>query len=117
MAFHEGRDRATNPNVKFIEDGIALDERNLVPEDHPDNRRCATLGTSTDCKEPVSATEATEIDLLIKDGENVNAGFDEVENPADETFSLHCDDQHDPSGDGADLPRPRPDAGRVGRAG
>ncbi|MEC7722981.1 MAG: hypothetical protein VYB36_03645, partial [Candidatus Thermoplasmatota archaeon] len=93
MAFHEGsgvRDRATNPNVvKFIEDGIALDERNLVPEDHPDNRRCATFGTSTDCKEvPVSATEATEIDLLIKDGENVNAGFEEVENPADEAFSL-----------------------------
>ena len=115
MAFHEGgvRDRATNPNVvKFIEDGIALDERNLVPEDHPDNRRCATFGTSTDCKEvPVSATEATEIDLLIKDGENINAGFDEVENPADEAFSLHCD-HHDPSRDGADLPpRPRPDAG------
>ena len=93
MAFHEGsgvRDRATNPNVvKFIEDGIALDERNLVPEDHPDNRRCATFGTSTDCKEvPVSATEATEIDLLIKDGETINAGFDEVENPADEAFSL-----------------------------
>ena len=63
IAFHEGNvDRSTNPNVvKFIEDGIALDERNLVPEDHPDNRRCATFGTSTDCKEvPVSATEATE---------------------------------------------------------
>lgn len=93
MAFHEGngvRDRSTNPNVvKFIEDGIALDERNLVPEDHPDNRRCATLGTTTGCKEvPVSATEATEIDLLIKDGEDINAGFDALENPADEAFSL-----------------------------
>ncbi len=93
MAFHEGngvRDRSTNPNVvKFIEDGIALDERNLVPEDHPDNRRCATFGTSTDCKEvPVTATQATEIDLLIDEGQTNNAGFDELENPADEAFSL-----------------------------
>ena len=93
MAFHEGngvRDRSTNPNVvKFIEDGIALDERNLVPEDHPDNRRCATFGTSTDCKEvPVTATEATEIDLLIDEGQTNNAGFDKLENPADEAFSL-----------------------------
>ena len=93
MAFHEGngvRDRTTNPNVvKFIEDGIALDERNLVPEDHPDYRQCQTIGTSTSCKEvPVSATQATEIDLLIADGETNNAGFDELENPADEAFSL-----------------------------
>jgi len=93
MAFHEGngvRDRSINPNVvKFIEDGIALDERNLVPEDHPDNRRCATLGTSTDCKEvPVTATQATEINLLIDEGQTNNAGFDELENPADEAFSL-----------------------------
>ena len=93
MAFHEGngvRDRTTNPNVvKFIEDGIALDERNLVPEDHPDYRQCQTIGTSTSCREvPVSATQATEIDLLIADGETNNAGFDELENPADEAFSL-----------------------------
>lgn len=93
IAFHEGngvRDRATNPNViKFIEDGIALDEQNLVPEDHPENRRCATFGTTTDCKEvPVSATDATEIDLLIKEGENINAGFKALDNPADEAFSI-----------------------------
>ena len=93
MAFHVGnavRDRADAPNVvKFIENGIALDERNLVPEDHPQNRKCATFGTTTDCREvPVSATEATEIDLLIDEGESNNAGFDAIENPADEAFSL-----------------------------
>lgn len=93
MAFHDGngvRDRSDAPNVvKFIEDGLALDERNLVPEDHPQYRQCATFGTTTNCREvPVSATQATEIDLLVEDGQSKNVGFDAIENPADEAFSL-----------------------------
>ena len=93
MAFHDGngvRDRTESPNtVKFIEDGIALDERNLVPEDHPDYRPCATFGTTTNCREvPVSATQATEIDLLIAEGETINAGFDSIEDPAENPFTL-----------------------------
>ena len=37
-------------DFEFVEDGIGLDEVNLVPEGHPDARTCTNAGAAADCE-------------------------------------------------------------------
>ena len=92
MAITEGfrsRDSRDLNNVSFYEDGIALDEENLIPEDNPDKRRCTNLGASSSCQEvPVSATENLEIDLTLADEQDKNVEFIQLPNRGVSNFTM-----------------------------
>jgi hypothetical protein len=76
-------------DLEFVEDGIALDEVNLVPEGHSQERSCNSPLAGSDCKEvPVSVTEDLEIHLLTKAGENTNVRFDQLPNKGSSDFTL-----------------------------
>tara|TARA_B100001094_G_scaffold167470_1_gene162033 strand:+ start:1206 stop:3134 length:1929 start_codon:yes stop_codon:yes gene_type:complete len=76
-------------DLEFVEDGIALDEVNLVPEDHPQERSCSSPLSATGCKEvPVTITDDLEIHLLTKAGENNNVRFDQLPNQGSSNFTL-----------------------------
>lgn len=76
-------------DLEFVEDGIALDEVNLVPEDHPQERSCSSPLSATGCKEvPVTITDDLEIHLLTKAGESNNVRFDQLPNQGSSNFTL-----------------------------
>ena len=76
-------------DLEFVEDGIALDEVNLVPEGHSQERSCNSPLAGSDCKEvPVSVTEDLEIHLLTKAGENTNVRFDQLPNKGSSDFTV-----------------------------
>lgn len=76
-------------DLEFVEDGIALDEVNLVPEGHEQERDCAGLLSSNGCKEvPVTVTDDLEIHLLIAENENHNVRFDQLPNQGSSNFTL-----------------------------
>ena len=79
-------------DVSFVENGIGLDEVNLVPEGHPDERMCpASSGRvpSDDCKEvPTTATNNLEISMYVKDGETHNTRFDKLANSGVSNFTV-----------------------------
>ncbi len=77
-------------NLSFVEDGIGLDEVDLIPQTHPNKRDCSSrLGASNDCEEvPVSATDNLEISMFVKDGENHNAQFTQLANKGVSNFTL-----------------------------
>ena len=55
-------------DFEFVEEGIGLDEVNLVPEGHPDARTCRSVRAGADCKEvPTSITDDMEISLFLSD--------------------------------------------------
>jgi hypothetical protein len=71
-------------DVTFVEEGIGLEEVNLVPEGHPDERVCpASSGRipSDDCKEvPTTATNNLEISMFTKEDETHNTRFNQLPN-------------------------------------
>lgn len=76
-------------DMEFVEEGIGLDEVNLVPEDHPDERTCQNALASTDCKEvPVSATNNLEISMFTKEDETHNAQFNKLANSGVSNFTI-----------------------------
>lgn len=76
-------------DLEFVEDGIALDEVNLVPEDHPQERSCSSPLSANGCKEvPVTITDDLEIHLLTKAGESNNVRFDQLPNQGSSNFTL-----------------------------
>ena len=76
-------------DLEFVEDGIALDEVNLVPEGHEQERDCAGILSSNGCKEvPVTVTDDLEIHLLIAENENHNVRFDQLPNQGSSNFTL-----------------------------
>ena len=77
-------------NLSFVEDGIGLDEVDLIPQSHPEKRDCSSrLGASNDCQEvPVSATDNLEISMFVKDGEDHNAQFTQLANKGVSNFTL-----------------------------
>ena len=76
-------------DLEFVEDGIALDEVNLVPESHPDTRSCINSGRSPDCKEvPTSTTEDMEISLFVADGQTNNVRWNQLPNGGVSNFTL-----------------------------
>ena len=72
----------------MVEEGIALDEVDLVAPNHPEERSARTL-VSKHCKEiPVSATDDWQI-VFVKAGENNNMRFDQLPNQGVSNFTLH----------------------------
>jgi len=76
-------------DLEFVEDGIALDEVNLVPAGHSQERSCSSALSDPGCKEvPVTITDDLEIHLLTKEGENNNVRFDQLPNQGSSNFTL-----------------------------
>ena len=76
-------------NMSFVEDGIGLDEIDLVPANHPEQRTCQNLGATSGCKEvPVDATEDLQIMMFLDDGQSNNIRFDQLPNSGDSNFTL-----------------------------
>ena len=76
-------------NMSFVEDGIGLEEIDLVPTNHPEERSCQNLGAAQGCKEvPVSITDDLQIMMFLADGENNNVRFDKLPNSGDSNFTL-----------------------------
>ena len=74
---------------QFVEDGINLNEVNLVPLDHPEVRTCQTFGSTSGCKEvPTSATDNLEIALGLEEGEANNVRWDQLPNSGASNFTL-----------------------------
>jgi hypothetical protein len=69
-------------DVEFVKDGIGLEEVNLIPEGHPDERSCAgQVLASANCREvPVSATNNLEISMFTKETETHNTRFNQLPN-------------------------------------
>ena len=76
-------------DFEFVENGIALDEVNLVPDGHPDSRQCINTGANANCKEvPTSTTDDMEISLFLENGESNNVRWDQLPNSGVSNFTL-----------------------------
>lgn len=76
-------------DFEFVKDGIELDEVNLVPENHPEERSCQDLLASSDCKEvPVTVTDDLQIIMVTKEDETHNVRFDQLNNRGSSNFTL-----------------------------
>ena len=76
-------------DFEFVEEGIALDEVDLVPEGNSEERNCQNLLASSNCTEvPVSVTDDLQISLFVKNGESNNLRFDQLPNQGDSNFTL-----------------------------
>ena len=78
-------------DVEFVEDGIGLEEVDLIPPTHPEERDCSTryAFASSDCREvPTSATNNLEISMFVKDGETYNSQFNKLPNSGQSDFTV-----------------------------
>ena len=76
-------------DLEFVEDGIALDEVNLVPTGHEQEQSCSSPLSGDGCKEvPVTITDDLEIHLLIAENQNNNVRFDQLPNQGNSNFTL-----------------------------
>jgi hypothetical protein len=76
-------------NMSFVEDGIGLEEVDLVPANHPEQRSCQNLGSANGCKEvPVEVTDDLQIQLFLAEAESNNVRFDQLPNSGDSNFTL-----------------------------
>ena len=76
-------------DFEFVEEGIALDEVDLVPGSHSQERQCQNLLASTNCTEvPVSVTDDLQIILFVKEDQNNNLRFDQLPNSGVSNFTL-----------------------------
>lgn len=76
-------------DFEFVEEGIALDEVDLVPNGHSEERNCQNLLASNNCTEvPVSVTDDLQISLFVANGENNNMRFDQLPNQGQSNFTL-----------------------------
>lgn len=76
-------------DFEFVENGIGLDEVNLVPEEHQEARTCTNFGAAQGCKEvPVSVTDDMEISLDLADGESNNVRWDQLNNQGVSNFTI-----------------------------
>lgn len=78
-------------DVEFVEEGIGLEEVDLIPEGHPEERSCAGryAFASADCQEvPTTATNNLEISMFVKDGETHNSRFNKLPNSGQSDFTV-----------------------------
>jgi hypothetical protein len=78
-------------DVEFVEDGIGLEEVNLIPDGHPEERSCAGRYAlaSQECREvPTSATNNLEISMFVKEGETYNSRFNQLPNSGMSDFTV-----------------------------
>ena len=78
-------------DVEFVEEGIGLEEVDLIPTGHPEQRSCAGRYAlaSTDCEEvPTSATNNLEISMFVKDDQTHNTRFNKLPNSGESDFTV-----------------------------
>ena len=78
-------------DVEFVEDGIGLEEVNLIPDGHPEERSCAGRYSlaSADCREvPTAATNNLEISMFTKSDETHNTRFNKLANSGESDFTV-----------------------------
>ena len=78
-------------DVEFVEEGIGLEEVDLIPTGHPEERSCSEryLFASADCQEvPVTATNNLEISMFTKDEETHNTRFNQLPNSGESDFTV-----------------------------
>ena len=77
-------------DLEWYGDGIKLDENNLVPDDHPQERNCQGAWASTDCKEvPVEITDNLVIYLLADtDDSSKNIELNQLPNHGSSNFTF-----------------------------
>ena len=78
-------------DVEFVEEGIGLEEVNLIPEGHPEERSCSGryAFASADCQEvPVTATNNLEISMFTKEEETHNTRFNKLPNSGQSDFTV-----------------------------
>jgi hypothetical protein len=78
-------------DVEFVEEGIGLEEVNLIPDGHPEERTCAGRYAlaSADCREvPTTATNNLEISMFVKEGETYNSRFNQLPNSGLSDFTV-----------------------------
>lgn len=78
-------------DVEFVEDGIGLEEVNLIPDGHPEERSCAGRYSlaSADCREvPTTATNNLEISMFTKSDETHNTRFNKLANSGESDFTV-----------------------------
>jgi hypothetical protein len=76
-------------NWSFVQDGIALDEINLVPSDHEEKRTCTNLLANNGCYEvPVEATDDLEISMFVAEDKTYNSVFNKLSNSGVSDFTL-----------------------------
>ena len=75
--------------MEFVEEGIALDEVDLIPLNHPEERQCTNFAASAECREvPISVTDDLQISMFVKAGEYNNMRFDQLPNQGVSNFTL-----------------------------
>ena len=76
-------------NMSFVENGIGLEEVDLVPLNHPEQRSCVEISSANGCKEvPVEITDDLQIQLFLAEEESNNVRFDQLPNSGDSNFTL-----------------------------
>ncbi|MDC0056385.1 hypothetical protein OAJ94_04975 [Deltaproteobacteria bacterium] len=76
-------------NLNWVEEGIALDEVSLVPEDHEEVRDCQSAFAQSGCKEvPVHVDDDLQIMLLQDDEGDNNMQFNQLPNMGTEPFTI-----------------------------
>lgn len=78
-------------DVEFVEDGIGLEEVDLIPDGHPEERSCAGRYSlaSADCREvPTTATNNLEISMFTKSDETHNTRFNKLANSGESDFTV-----------------------------
>jgi hypothetical protein len=76
-------------DLTWVEEGIALDEVDLVPEDHAESRSCQNAFAQSGCKEvPVSVDDDLQIMLLQEAEEDSNMQFNRLPNMGEEPFTV-----------------------------
>lgn len=76
-------------DLEWYADGIVLDEINLVPTGHSQERSCQSIGASPECKEvPVSITDNMELLVEEKSGQNKNIDFNKLPNNGHSNFTI-----------------------------
>ncbi len=76
-------------DLTWVEEGIALDEVDLVPDDHEETRNCQNAFATNGCKEvPVHVDDDLQIMLLQDDEEDNNMQFNQLPNMGTEPFTI-----------------------------
>ena len=75
--------------LEWVEKGIALDELDLIPENHPQERDCQHLAQQQGCREvPVEITDNLEIYLLQSEEEDYNMVYNQLPSFGVQPFTM-----------------------------
>ncbi len=93
MGMREGivhRGLADWNDFEWVKEGIKLDENDLVPEGHAEERTCQNAWATPDCKEvPVSITDDLQIHLLKDtEGSDNNIELNQLSNKGNSNFTF-----------------------------